>query len=145
MKTRTIATLGTLALLAAGAAFGQTKLAADIPFEFSVSNRTMPAGQYVVSETPAAVLLSCYTCGASAFVAVSNMGAVDTMKIDSHLVFHKYGDKYFLGEVWYSEWPNPAAEVITSKTEREAAKSTADVSRVQLPMVKAAATVAAVR
>ncbi len=145
MKTRSFAIPGALLLLAAGAAFGQTTMSADIPFEFSMSNRTMPAGHYDVSQTQAAVLLSCYTSRASAFVAVNNLGTAPSASIGNHLVFHKYGDKYFLSEVWAELGSTHAAAVVMSKVEREAAKSKTDVSRVNVPMGKSTATVAAVR
>ena len=51
MRTRSFATLGTLALLAAASAFGQQRLRADIPFEFNVAGTVLPAGNYEVTCT----------------------------------------------------------------------------------------------
>ena len=48
MRKRSFATLGLLALLAAVSAFGQ-RLTADIPFEFRLADKVMPAGHYGVT------------------------------------------------------------------------------------------------
>ena len=51
MKTTITTTLGAglLALLAAGSAFGQQRLTADIPFEFRLADKVMPAAHFAAS------------------------------------------------------------------------------------------------
>ena len=146
MKTKSFATLGVLALLAAGTAFGQQMLSADIPFQFSYANQAMPAGHYEVTHlNSGALLVRSFTTGASAFAAVNNAGDVKAGEAQSCLVFNKYGDKYFLEEVRPPAGDNWASQVIMSKTEREVARGNGDVARVTIPARTGAVTVALAR
>ena len=45
--------VGAVALLGAGGLYAQTKATATIPFEFTVQNTTLPAGDYTLSATSA--------------------------------------------------------------------------------------------
>jgi hypothetical protein len=133
VRNKSFATLGTLALLAAASAVGQTKLTADVPFEFSFANTVMPAGHYDITHTPVMLEVRGFTSGAGAFSATTNIG--DGKYSDQgRLVFHKYGDKYFLTEAWSEQSGGWAVGVPMSKTEREIARSNPDVARVTLPL-----------
>lgn len=142
MKNRSFATLGTLALLAAGAAFGQTNLTADIPFEFGFAGKVMPAGHYDITKTHDLLTVRCYAASAGALAPVN---ALDTPSQDKTgtMVFHKYGDKYFLAEVWTSAAATGAG-VIESKAEREIARGAA-VARVTIPIHSGVVTLASLR
>ena len=77
------------------------RVTADIPFEFSVGYKTMPAGEYAVLQLLSGNgLLIQSRDGRINVVRLSN--AVETSKTQSHarLVFHRYGERYFLAEVW---------------------------------------------
>ena len=104
MKNRSFATLGILALLAAGSAFGQQKLRVDIPFEFHFSNTVMPAGQYTVDADSRnardLLFLDCFACRAQAVALTYGIGGGTNLPTEGRLVFTKYGDTYFLSEVW---------------------------------------------
>lgn len=136
MRNRSFATLGVLALLAAGSAFGQQKLRVDIPFEFHFANTVMPAGQYNVDADGRGVrdLLSidCFACRAQALAHTYGIGGGTDLPTEGRLVFTKYGDTYFLSEVWI---PGRAqgGGLSKSKTERELGRTTPDVARVILP------------
>ena len=46
--------VGAVALLGASGLYAQTRATADIPFEFTVANTTLPACEYTMSAVPAA-------------------------------------------------------------------------------------------
>jgi hypothetical protein len=145
MRNKSFATLGTLALLTAASAFGQHRLWADIPFEFSLANKVMPAGHYDVTQKPDIVMVSCYTCGAAALSLANNLGTASSGNSDARLVFNKYGDKYFLAEVWTSPTDEYGAGLIKSKTEREIARANPTVARIVVPLRTGVVTLASLK
>ncbi len=111
-------------LLAASAAFAQTKqgdVTADIPFPFVVAHQTLPAGHYIVSPANA---------DAVGIHDANNRGTfVPTLSTQRSpndnsckLVFHRYGDTYFLSEVWVAGNSN-GRTLFRSRAERELAES----------------------
>ena len=88
--------------VASANAQSSNKVVADIPFEFSVGYKTLPAGEYSV-QTVASSGNALLIRSADAKVSALRLSeATDRMKNKSHarLVFHRYGDRYFLAEVW---------------------------------------------
>ncbi len=138
MRNRSFATLGLLALLAASA-FGQQvqKLVADIPFEFHYGNAVMPAGHYEVDLTAinvrGLVSVECYTCQVRAAALTNNVGGGPNAPTEGRLVFNKYGDTFFLAQVWAPGSVHGSA-LNKSKTEREISRTTPDVARFTLPV-----------
>ena len=145
MTNKSLATLGTLALLTAASAFGQQRVVADIPFEFSMANKAMPAGHYEVISTPSLLMVRSYTAGAGALCAASSLGLASGDNTDSRLVFNKYGDKYFLAEVWISPATVNGASVIRSKTERETARANPSSARINVPIRTGVVTLASLK
>jgi hypothetical protein len=79
-----------------------SKVVANIPFEFSVGYKTMPAGEYSV-QTVSSAGNSLLIQSADAKVSALRLSdATENSKNKSHarLVFHRYGERYFLAEVW---------------------------------------------
>src|ERR1700730_429659 len=74
-----------------------------IPFNFYVGGKALTAGQYTVgrgSETTAeAIVLRGIDGGAGVFVLTRGIQTAEVQQ-QSKLVFRRYGDQYFLGEVW---------------------------------------------
>ena len=91
-------------MLAAASAFGQQKLRVDIPFEFHVADAVLPAGQYDVDRDGRGMhnllSLDCFACGSRAIALTYQIGGGDDVSDQGRLVFNKYGDTYFLSEVW---------------------------------------------
>jgi hypothetical protein len=90
---------------------------ANIPFEFVVGNRSLPAGAYTirsVSSTGEAlrVVNGRNSKDSAARLTVEASGKSQQAK----LVFHRYGDRYFLAEVWSS--PEDGRQLLPSKEER---------------------------
>jgi hypothetical protein len=98
MKLHRLATL-VFALAAAGAVHAQT-LTANVPFQFVVNGQTLAAGSYAVSEASPRTLIvqGRGTKGAAAALAVNFEPA--SSQLPAKLVFHRYGDRYFLAQVW---------------------------------------------
>lgn len=135
MRKRSFATLGILALLAAFSAFGQEKLLVDIPFEFHVANVVLPAGQYNVDPSGRNIhnllSLDCYACGTQAIALTFPVGGGTSVPTEGRLVFNKYGETYFLSEVWTPG--NAYGRALSeSKTERELARATPSHARLTL-------------
>jgi hypothetical protein len=79
---------------------------AKIPFEFSVGDKKLPAGEYIFSRLSGFSdnkLMSVSSEDFSTRVFQLTFGAERlTPKNDSTLVFQKYGDQYFLEQIWLS-------------------------------------------
>lgn len=114
-------TVGFLAaLLVTSTALGQSNQGdtiADIPFAFSVANHTLPAGRYTVTRLGETTLRISSPHNQSTVVLTH---AVEGKAPESKgkVVFHRYGDAYFLSEVWVA--PNGAGrKVFESRAEEE--------------------------
>jgi hypothetical protein len=82
----------------------QYKLTVDIPFDFQVANQKLPAGKYSVGRAQEmsgdTVLQVRSTDGHSTANRFSIPIVSVKTKNRGELVFHRYGDQYFLSEIW---------------------------------------------
>lgn len=77
---------------------------ANIPFEFTVGDKALPAGQYMVraaSQNGDALAIR-NRKSADCAIRLSNSIQASRESEKSKLVFHRYGPRYFLAEVWVS-------------------------------------------
>jgi hypothetical protein len=95
--------LTTVLLMAAGSAYAQLgsgeKVRANVPFDYKVGNAAMKAGDCSIraTGTPDALAIRCD--GSQAVLALT--GSVSGKPAsETKLVFHKYGDEYFLAQIW---------------------------------------------
>lgn len=102
---------------AAGANAQQPALKANIPFDFTVGNTRMPAGEYTIT-TPIREVLLLRTAGHSASVVSSESNAESNS--GSILVFDRYGSQYFLHEVLCPNVASLNLDVAPSKAEKNA-------------------------
>ena len=90
------AALGTMSLMAQMTKAGN----AEIPFDFQIQDQVLPAGSYTVDETSTTGLIVVRNDDTRkavlALAPVRTSGKEDGPK----LVFHRYGDRYFLSEIW---------------------------------------------
>ena len=90
-------------LTATPALRAQEALLVNIPFAFTAGKMTLPAGEYRIqkaADTSPALLIQ-RTDGSASALVISM--AVDTNRgqnQQSKAVFHKYGERYFLSQVW---------------------------------------------
>lgn len=112
--------LGLLALAGSSVLRAQTgnRLEAGIPFAFEMADKKLPAGEYKVSE---GCLSGCmlvfgrteYDGAFSMRSAILSYGPHEGTQLQ--LVFNKYGDRYFLSEIWT---PAMGQRLMKSKSER---------------------------
>jgi hypothetical protein len=104
MKKQVLTLVGVLSLLlVAGSAFAQSgQIRANIPFNFTVSHTTLPAGTYSVSTTGGtdSILVIKGANGNAMKLVASNHVQATKNSDRTKLVFRCYGDRYFLAQVW---------------------------------------------
>jgi hypothetical protein len=128
-----------VAVIAAGHCYAQrTVLKADVPFAFQVGNQPMPAGEYVIQRGLAAdgsLQLIRRTDSSASVMALTNPVDAQGGKSEPVLVFHKYGNSYFLSEIWTGE--AQGRQLLKSDREkelsREATESEVTVSLRSVP------------
>lgn len=119
--------LGVLAILAVSPALAQTSSSqtANIPFEFSVGDKTFPAGRYSITRLnpqsdKTALLIRDEEGRTSKVVLTTPMEARRAQEM-SKLVFSRYDNHYFLAEVW-TQAANTGLELPKSRSERSLAR-----------------------
>ena len=98
--TRVSLLLAALALSVMGAQSQSTALMKGIiPFDFVAGGQALAAGQYTVKTiTPSPEIEAWHDTDGHAFILRTiPLGARGE---DTKLVFHRYGDQYFLSEIW---------------------------------------------
>lgn len=104
MKKNLLGLAMSLALLMSAAAHAQTtQLNVTVPFEFIAGDTVLPAGDYDVHSIDVwggkALSIHSVTLNAGTLV-LSNSSQSAKISDRSTLVFYRYGQKYFLAEVW---------------------------------------------
>jgi hypothetical protein len=77
---------------------------ANIPFDFSVGDKALPSGEYMVkavTDNGNALAIHNKQSSKSA-IRLSNSIQAPKASEKTKLVFHRYGPRYFLAEVWVS-------------------------------------------
>ena len=97
-----VVTLALATAVASANAQSVNKVVADVPFEFSVGYKSMPAGEYSVQTITSASngLLIRSADGKISALRLSDASETRKDKPAARLVFHRYGERYFLAEVW---------------------------------------------
>jgi len=125
MKVMRSAFLGLGLLFAVSAAQAQEpRVKANIPFDFVVGDRVLPAGEYVVSQfgqSNAAISILKEDRKAEVLILTSACTSSGPSK-SGKLVFHAIGGRYFLSQVW-TEGYDQGRQLRTSKAEIELAKN----------------------
>jgi hypothetical protein len=108
-------------------------ITANIPFEFNVGDKTLPAGQYSVARINSdgtQLRISNREDGAS---RLTQTVQDNEPKEQSVLVFNRYGDRYFLSQVWLTG-ERVGREMLKSRSEKaigqELAKNNAEAETV---------------
>jgi len=112
-----ILTTLTLALLISVPLSAQTIAKATVPFDFTVGQTRMPAGTYEISPLSHAIYIR---DSKTAKGVLSLFNSEEPSRGDStpKLVFHRYGDKYFLSQVSRGNG-DAVMQLPTSKLEEE--------------------------
>ena len=91
-----------LVLLTGGSVNAQDRVIGDIPFAFTVVNKVLPAGSYAVGRygPPVLLLIQKSTSREGACVLTTFVENDPFKEVEPKLVFRRYGERYFLGEIW---------------------------------------------
>ncbi len=127
MKTRLFSLFIAAALLVALAAPSLAtaafsfRIRAEIPFDFMVGSKRLPKGEYLIEQTGdnGAVTIRHAKKGKSVIFTVVRGKMTDKPK--SKLVFHRYGEQYFLARIWDGS-SDTVLKLDKSGAEKKAAK-----------------------
>ena len=129
MKKRTwfMLSISTLVIALAVPLMAQTfMLKANVPFEFTVGNKVMPAGEYLVKSDAgsSAVLFQGETNHAAAVSLMfrKELRRTEDPASSTELTFNRYGDRYFLSEV-NNGYTGTGFAVPMSHTQQELSKT----------------------
>lgn len=81
----------------------QYRVKANIPFDFTVGDKTLAAGKYSIGRTQRSddlVLSVADVRGRTKALRLTNAAVTTHPKAKATLVFHRYGNQYFLFQVW---------------------------------------------
>jgi len=125
------------AILATSTALGQSNRGdtiADIPFAFTVANHTLPAGHYTVTRMSETTLQISNPHNQGTVVLTH---AVEGKAPESKgtMVFHRYGESYFLSEVWVAAG-GIGRKVFPSRAEEELAVKGAEMRIAVLQIIR---------
>jgi hypothetical protein len=100
------------------------RVSAKIPFDFMVGGKEFKAGSYSVDRAnlnnPTGMLII-RGADRNAVASFNVNNITDKGKLEARLVFRRYGNQYFLAQV-YDGLSKQGYELLKSKAEREAAK-----------------------
>jgi len=124
MKKTLMLFAAALALFVTTAASAQTiHMKADIPFNFVLNGATLPAGEYTVTsmDVRGQVLSISDLNSHHNNLITSNSCRSLKPATKTKLVFYRYGDRYFLKQIWVVG-NDSGREIPTSRREEEVAK-----------------------
>lgn len=128
MKKTIFSILATLTLLVPMAIIGFAGLSgrvkANVPFNFMVGDKEFKAGKYTVGQITSGRTGDILMIRSEDNKDVANFNVNNTQgkgEPRARLIFHRYGNQYFLAKIFDSE-SNDGAALLKSKSEREASK-----------------------
>lgn len=121
----TISFLIALTVMTVGSAQGQSLangIQVNVPFDFIVADKTLPAGEYSIRRiepfSSENVLVISSVDGPETVTRLTNAVEARDPKEWTAVVFHRYGDQYFLFQVWPAG-ANTGRVLIKSHAERK--------------------------
>lgn len=100
----------------------------NIPFNFIVGQKTLPAGEYTVEpnrrDSDNVWLVQSRDGHVSALFTTMSVRVSEAQE-KTKFVFHKYGDQYFLSQIW-TLGGNSGRELHMPRLEREVAKNSVE-------------------
>jgi hypothetical protein len=123
MKNQLFALIGLGLLLATASAYAQTGVVkANVPFNFIVEKTQVPAGEYLIQNLSTSGLAMSIQSSDRKMVKVVLPNACESSQAQpkTKLVFHRYGDQYFLSQIW-TAGNNRGSELPKSRRETEVA------------------------
>ena len=126
-RIQAIALLAIANFAMAGTSLAQSNgVRANVPFDFTVGDKLLPAGTYTIKEQSEHVIVIKNHDKPIATVSLVN-GDSHKSPNGGKLMFHRYGSQYFLSEILCDQ-ADMNLEVPTSKTEKRTALQEAKLS-----------------
>lgn len=127
---RSITILGLLLVMTAVSVHAQSERskAINIPFNFIVGQKTLPAGAYTIEpnrrDSLNVWLVQSRDGRTSALFTTISVRASETQE-KTKIVFHRYGDQYFLSQIW-TPGGNSGRVLRMPRLERDVAKNSVE-------------------
>ena len=121
--------VGSMVVAARAQTSGRTQLIANIPFEFNVGNKTLPAGGYTVTRVNLAsdqVVLQLRSRDGRAAAMVPMTYVISKTQESAKLIFRRYGNHYFFAQAWVGGDAS-GLEAPRSRAERAAEREIAGI------------------
>ena len=115
--------LAAVVLMTAGSLNAQTSpVTANVPFDFSAGKATFPAGEYKVNQISTLGALSIVGQGSAIGLVDSRRTQSNSPSASTKLVFHRYGNHYFLYQIWV-QGEDIGRELSMTRVEKELASN----------------------
>jgi hypothetical protein len=127
MKSKIFAVLAVAVIgvaLASPLAAQTLALKANVPFEFNLAGKVMPAGEYLLQMDAGSAVLRVrnFDAGTAAIILGLPASASEGRTNDARITFNRYGDTYFLSTV-VNGYSGAGFKAPISKSERELART----------------------
>ena len=136
MKKQALTMLNVLLMLTALSISvqSQQRVVINIPFNFIVGQKTLPAGEYgfkrIKIDSETVWLVQSRDRRASILFMTIPVRAA-AIQEETKLIFHRYGGQYFLSQIW-TPGDNTGRELLKPRLERELAKNPAEQRTIAL-------------
>jgi hypothetical protein len=101
---------------------GNHKIVVNVPFDFTVVDKHFTAGDYTLtSETLQSPILIRGEQGGNRSFVLALPAQSNKVQENAKLVFHQYGNQYFLSKIWYPG-SDQGRELKASKLEQQVAR-----------------------
>ena len=124
-----IVLVGSMAVAVRAQTSGRTRLIANIPFQFNVGNKTLPAGEYTVTQVNAAsdnAVLQLRSKDGRASAMLQMICVIGKTQEGAKLIFNRYGNQSFFAQAWV-DGDNTGLQAPKSGTERAAKRELAGI------------------
>ena len=124
---RTLTMLGLVLILTAVSVCAQSERSGvlNIPFDFIVQGKTLPAGKYTIEpnrrDYDKVWLVRSKDGRTSVLFTTMRVQSRETQE-SAKLIFNRYGDQYFLSQIW-TPGSHSGRELLMPRLERELAKN----------------------
>lgn len=109
-------------VLSAPAVAQQSQYTIHVPFRFNVNAHMLPAGEYRIGiVAPGTVQIRGIDYTANVTFVAPGVNRLSHEALNAELVFHRYGQLYFLSRVWFRN-ADTGYRLFVSNTEREYAR-----------------------
>jgi hypothetical protein len=112
--------------VAVNGAHAQNLATANIPFDFTVQDKAMPHGTYEVGKMHSTFVVELRSKDGRSHVLCATYPTDKVSGQGGKLIFHRYGDQYFLNEV-QADNSDSGMQLPTSKAEKRARQNEASL------------------